>query len=189
MRVTALLSALCAAALASADQRTAQIYIEPIHSASKPTHLAEVAYDPIAQSSSSVLTYNAPDLPESAELVRIGIYDAKTSAWTSGTTVASVDNYSKGYSPTLMLTVDIKGDVLSAAVKGVRIDAGQTRDFGPKAVVLVEQAGKQPQLNKPVVLSPGGKKVEEEPEKTLLQKYWWVIGIVVVMTVVGGGDK
>jgi hypothetical protein len=183
MRAAALLSALCAATLAVADPRTAQIFIQPLTTSTKPEPLAEISYDPLSLDATSIVTYEAPELPETADLVRIGLYDPKSSRWISGTTVASADNFSKGYSPHLLLTVDAQGEVLSAACKGVRVDAGQTRDFGPQAVVLVEGKGKQPDLNKPVVLSPEGRKVEEQ-EKTFLQKYvlsrlcpedgWWL---------------
>jgi hypothetical protein len=175
MRALSLLVASLAAALVSAEQRTAQLFIEPVPSSStasgKPRPLAEISYDPASLASSSVISYDPPELPDAAELVRIGLYDPKSRRWLSGTTLASVDNFSKGYSPNLLLTVDAKGEVLSAACRGVLIDAGQTRDFRPKAVVLVETRGKQPDLNKPVVLSPEGRKVAEEPEKTLFQKY------------------
>ena len=171
MRIPTLISALCAVKSVVALQRTAQIYIQPVASNAKPEPLAEISYDPAALSSSSVVAYEAPELDDAvSSLLRIGIYDAKSSQWTSGTTLASSENFSKGYAPNLLLSVDSRGEVLSAAVKGVRIDAGQTRDFGPQAVVLVETKGKQPELNKPVVLSPEGKKVEEV-EKTFLQKY------------------
>lgn len=171
MRVASFFSALCAATLALADPRSAQIYIQPILTTSpKPQPLAEISYDPLVPSSSSIVTYEAPEFPEEASLLRIGLYDTKSASWISGTTVASVENFSKGYSPNIILTVDQRrGEVLSAALKGVRIDAGQTRDFGPQSVVVVEGPGKQPDLNKPVVLSPEGKKVEET-EKTFLQK-------------------
>ena len=172
MKVTALFSTLCAAALVAADQRTAQVYIQPVSPNSDlPQPLAEISYDPIAPTSGSIISYEAPEIPESASLLRIGLYDPVTSKWTAGTTVTSVDTFSKGYSPNLILSVNEKGDVLGAACTGVRIDAGETRDFGPKAVVVVESRGKQPELNKPVVLSPEGRKVEPEQEKTLLQKY------------------
>ena len=172
MRLVGLFTALCAAALVSAEQRTVQIFIQPIDSSSpKPRPLAEVSYDPASLASSSVISYEAPEIPESADLVRIGLYDAKSSSWLAGTTVAAADNFVKGYAPNLILSVDARGEILSAACKGVAIDAGQTRDFGPKAVVLVEASGAQPSLNKPVVLSAEGKKVAEEPEKSFLQKY------------------
>lgn len=172
MRFTTLITAFCAATLTSADQRTVQVYIQPVHaSISKPAPLAEIAYDTVALSTSSIVSYEAPDIPEAATLVRIGLYDTKLARWLAGTTVAAADNFSKGFAPNVVLSVDTHGEVLSAAVKGVRIDAGQTRDFGPKAVVLPESPGKQPELNKPVVLSPTGQKVVPEAEKTFLQKY------------------
>ncbi|KAH6608098.1 hypothetical protein Trco_004411 [Trichoderma cornu-damae] len=188
MRAIALLSALCAAALVQADFHAAQIYIQPVENSEPPSLLAEIAYDPSISASSSIISYEAPEIPESTKLVRVGLYDPKSSRWISGTTVASADNFGKGFSPNLVLSIDEDGEVLSAAVKGVRIDAGQTRDFGPQAVVLPALKGKQPELNKPVVLSPEGKKVEEE-EKTILQKYWWMIGIVVFLVMSGGGGE
>lgn len=172
MRFATLFTALCVAAVASADQRTAQVYIQSVHaSTSKPAPLAEISYDMAALDSSSIVSYEAPEIPEAAELVRIGLYDPKSAKWLSGTTVAAANNFGKGFAPTLMLSVDVRGDVVSASCRGVKIDAGQTRDFGPKAVVVPETPGKQPELNKPVVLSPTGQKVAEEPEKTFLQKY------------------
>lgn len=170
MRGIAFLSALCAAALVQANFHTAHIYIQPVENSESPILLAELAYDPSLTTSSSIISYEAPEIPESTQLVRVGLYDPKSSSWISGTTVASVDNFGKGFSPNLILSIDENGEVLSAALKGVRIDAGQTRDFGPQAVVLPALKGKQPELNKPVVLSPEGKKVEEE-EKSFLQKY------------------
>lgn len=167
------LAALALASLASAADRTAAIYIQPVtQSPSAPAPLAEIRYDTAAVTSDAaeVTAYEAPDIPDGARLVRVGVYNPSTKIWESSTSVASVENFGKGYSPTLILSVDGKGDVFSAALKGVRIDAGQTRDFGPKALVLNTELGKQPELNKPVVLSPEGKNVEQE-EKTFLQKY------------------
>uniref|UniRef100_A0A8H7TNS2 ER membrane protein complex subunit 10 n=1 Tax=Bionectria ochroleuca TaxID=29856 RepID=A0A8H7TNS2_BIOOC len=189
MHFVPILTALLTAALAAAQPRSAQVYIHPISSSSKPAPLAEIAYDTAALSSSaSVISYEAPELPESSELIRIGLYDTKSSQWISGTTVASTENFSKGYAPHFVLSVDSRGEVISTALKGVRIDAGQTRDFGPQATLLVESKGKQPELNKPVVLSPEGKKVEEE-EKSFFQKYWWMIGIAVFVLMGSGGAE
>ena len=170
MRISTLLSALCAAALASAQIRTAKVYIQPISTKlSPPTPLGDVEFDVAVPSTARVTDYEAPELPADATLVRVGLYDAKAAQWLSSTSVASVQNFAKGYSPALLLAVDARGDVLGAALRGVRIDAGQTRDFGPQAVVTVAGRGARPALNKPVVLSPEGKKVVVE-EKTFLQK-------------------
>ncbi|KAK0387985.1 hypothetical protein NLU13_4229 [Sarocladium strictum] len=193
MHISSLLALLSAAALASAQLRSAQIYVQPIvapaaTASSPPQAFAEVAYDPAALSS-SIVSYEAPEIPDTSSAVRIGLYDTKSGSWLSGTTVASAANFAKGYRPTVVITVDAQGEVLNAAFKGVAIDAGQTRDFGPQAVVLVETKGKQPELSKPVVLSPEGKKVVPEVEKPLWQKYWWVILAVIFMVAGGGGAE
>lgn len=177
MRVISLASALLgAASVVYAEARTANIYIQPVGSSSSPVLLAGLTYDssaPDTASSASVTSYEAPDLPASTELVRVGIYDANQKQWAGSTSVASAENFAKGYSPHFVLSVDgTSGEevILGASVRGVRIDAGQTRDFGPQASLLLTSRGKQPDLNKPIVLSPEGKKVEKE-EKTFLQKF------------------
>ncbi|GAO17685.1 uncharacterized protein UV8b_01332 [Ustilaginoidea virens] len=190
MRAAALLSVLGAALTVHAAPQSVEIFVQPISSSSSSSHpplpLAGIIYDLAALASSSVVSYDAPEIPDSSDLIRVGVYDLKTKSWASGTTVASTENFAKGYSPVIVVNVDSKGDVLSASIKGVRIDAGHTRDFGPKVVVLTEGQGAQPILNKPVVLAEGKKAVEEE-EKTFLQKYWWMIGIAVFIALSGGG--
>ncbi|KAF9878579.1 cyclin-dependent protein kinase regulator pho80 [Colletotrichum karsti] len=192
MRATSLLSALFAATLAAAaEARLAKIYVEPVSLAAAgkpPSFLAEVEYDAKQPSEATVSSFEFPELPEDgAKLVRVGVYDPASARWTSSVSVASTENFAKGYQPNILLSVDAEGEVVGAGLKGVAVDAGVTRDFGPQAVVKVAGHGKTPDLNKPVVLSPEGKKVVQE-EKTLFQKYWWLIAIVVLMTVTGGGD-
>jgi hypothetical protein len=172
MRLPAILSGLMAALLVAADPQTANIYIQPVLPSQEPMPalLAEVHYDTSIADPPKVLNFEFPELPDGAEHVRIGVYDPKARRWASSTSLAHVENFAKGYAPTILLTVDPSGkDVVGAALKGVVIDAGQTRDFGPSAVVNVVAMGKQPELNKPVVLSPEGRKVVQE-EKTFLQK-------------------
>lgn len=197
MRLFTLASAvLAASAFVSADPQTAQVYIQAVGSSSAPVPLAEITYDiTTPETATSVTSYEAPELPESASLVRIGLYDSRAKKWTGSTSVASVENFGKGYSPHFLLSVDAtkaagtgtEGEgvtVLGASLRGVRIDAGQTRDFGPQAKLVMTGRGKQPELNKPVVLSPEGKKVEKEEEKTFLQKFVWrslpVIGVILI---------
>ncbi|KAK6193594.1 hypothetical protein LQW54_012312 [Pestalotiopsis sp. IQ-011] len=190
---TLLPSLLLAAGLASAAERTAAVYIQPVlSSAPAPVLLAEIAYDPYLPSEATVASFEFPDLEAFGEAknVRVGVWSPSTKSWEGSASVASVQNFGKGYSPHVVLTVDPSsgGDVVGAALQGVRIDAGQTREFGPKAVVRVAGRGEQVALNAPVKLSPDGKKKEEETEKTFLQKYWWLIGIVVLLSMTGGGD-
>ena len=171
MRLPSIVGALLWAALASADVRTASIYLQPIGHSTTPTLLAEIKYDVLEPASAEVSSFEAPELPEDTSLVRIGIYDTKTKSWVSSTSVTSVDNFSKGYSPHFVLSVDGQGNYLGASCRGVMIDAGVTRDFGPQVAVIASSPGKQPELNKPVVLTPEGKTVKPPEEKTLLQKY------------------
>lgn len=180
--VASALALLAAIPLASADPSTAEIYIQPIGSTSSPVLLAEITYDiSTPDASAAVTSYEAPELPETASLARIGLYDTRTGKWTGSTSVSSVENFGKGYSPHFLLNLDTTkasgtdqednvATILGASLRGVRIDAGQTRDFGPQARLVLTARGKQPDLNKPVVLSPEGKKVEKE-EKTFLQKF------------------
>lgn len=169
MKPIAIFSAVLAATLASAE--VAQVYIQPVSTDTEtaPSLLAEVQYHPSNPSTSSITSYEPPELPESTQLLRVGLYDSATSSWTTSS-LASVENFSKGYAPTILLSVDQKGRVIGAGIKGVVIDAGQTRDFGPSVLVSVSGKGAQPELNKPIVLPPGGKRAEEEEEKPLWQK-------------------
>ncbi|KAL2117088.1 hypothetical protein VTJ04DRAFT_9256 [Mycothermus thermophilus] len=80
-------------------------------------------------------------------------------------------------------------NVLGVTLRGIAIDAGVTRDFGPQAAVVRTRPGAQPSPGKPVVLSPEGRKVVEEGEKTFLQKYWWalVLGFFLLLGPSGEG--
>ena len=148
---------------------TTTIYISPVSTSSTPSLLAEVAYNPTTLSA-SISSYEAPELSAESNLVRIGIFDPTLSKWKSSTSLTSTESFAKGYRPTIVLNLDAQGDVLGVSVSSGRIDAGATRDFGPK--VLVRKMGKSrgPELNKPVVLSPEGKVAQPEPEKSFLQK-------------------
>ena len=208
MKATTIFSAVLAATLAAAD--LAQVYVQPVSQIepdTTPSILAEVQYHASNPSASELTNYEPPELPEDAELVRVGMYDPATSTW-SASSLASAENFAKGYAPAIMLSVDRKGRVLGASVKGVVIDAGQTRDFGPQVAVSVGGKGAQPALNKPVLLSSEGKRPEEEEEKSFLQKcvpcscprcllgrfanvcrrYWWVIATAVLLLATSGGD-
>ncbi|KAI1179668.1 hypothetical protein F4777DRAFT_441691 [Nemania sp. FL0916] len=170
MKLTTILPGFILASYAAANEQISTIYIQAVTaSPAAPVPLAELEYDVVAPSEARVITYEAPELPDDSTLVRVGVYDPIAKQWASSTSVASVENFGKGYSPALMLSVDQSGVPISASIRGVRIDAGQTRDFGPQAVILVTATGKQPELNKPIVLSPEGKQVVPE-EKSMLQK-------------------
>jgi len=193
MRPIALLLALCINAITSLatsdfiDSTT--VYIQSIDSTSSPSPLAEIKYNP-STLDAELAEFYAPELAAESKHVRIGVYDAATSSWKSSTSMTSVDSFVKGYRPTIVLSLDAQGGVLGVMTKSAKIDAGQTRDFGPKVKVLKMVKGKLPELNRPVVLSPEGKEAVVEPEKTMLQKYWWVLlgGVMLLMTAGGSGE-
>lgn len=181
MRPTTLLSALLAGgyANAAASSLTIPVHIQPITlPPSAPILLAEITHNPTPSpedddAPTRVTSYTPPSLPPTAHLVRIGAYDAHTRQWTSSVSVASAENFGKGYSPHFV--VNLGGDkgeevVVGVVVRGVRVDAGYTRDFGPQVEVVRQGEGGQVRVNQPVVLSPEGKKVVVE-EKSMIQKY------------------
>ena len=179
MRPITLLSALLAGgcATAAASSLTIPVHIQPITvPSSPPILLAEISHTPPSSSSSAsddattqVTSYSPPDLPSTARLVRIGAYDSKTGRWTSSVTVASAENFGKGYSPHFVVNLDEGEEVVSVVCRGVRIDAGHTRDFGPQVEVVTAGRGEQVKVNQPVVLVEGRKVVVEE--KSMIQKY------------------
>lgn len=159
-----------------------------------------------------ILAYEAPDLEDDNDnndeqqqlLFRTGVYDPAAKRWASPTTVLSARNFAKGYAPHIELLSagegEEEGGFLGVTCRGVAIDAGQTRDFGPQAVLVrgAARQGAQPALGKPVVLSPEGRKVVVE-EKSFVQKYvapfligcfvrvfYGVLGVVMGIGVVEG---
>lgn len=173
MRLPILLLGLCAqiftASASSEFTDSTTVYIQPIDSTSPASPLAEIKYNP-STLDAELVSFEAPELPPDAKLVRIGVYDAATSAWKSSTSMTSTESFSKGYRPTLVLSLDAQGDVLGVTCKSGKIDAGQTRDFAPGVMLRKMAKAKQPELNRPVVLSKEGKVEQPVEEKTFLQK-------------------
>ncbi|CAK7209282.1 hypothetical protein SCUCBS95973_000386 [Sporothrix curviconia] len=207
-------SAAVAASLQDSDPndiRAASVYIQPVSAAAataskpqQPALLAEIRYDVLDPSTAQVVAYEPPgdgeEEDESAgsdavDLYRIGLYDPQTKQWLAGTSVAAANNFAKGYSPHFVLTVappaigSASWSYLGVSVRGLAIDAGATRDFGPQATVVVAAKGATPVLNRPVVLNPEGKKAVPEEEKSFLQKYWWLLGTIAVLVLTSGGGS
>ena len=156
---------------ADVSSATTTVCLQSIASIPLPViPLAEIQYDSFTLSAEFV-TFDAPELSSEANLIRIGVCDTATQVWKSSTSITSVDSFSKSYAPNIVLSLDIHGDVIGVTFKGFKVDAGQTRDFGPKVKVVKMTKGKRPELNRPVVVSKEGTEEGEVPEKTMLQKY------------------
>jgi hypothetical protein len=156
---------------ANVSRTTTSICLQSIALPSAPfIPLAEIKYDPRTLSA-EFGSFDAPELSSEATLVRIGICDAATQVWKSSTSVTSAESFNKGYAPIIVLSLNTRGDIVGVTCKSVRVDAGQTRDFGPKVKVVKMTTGKRPELNRPIVVSKEGTEDGELPEKTLLQKF------------------
>ncbi|KAK2737111.1 hypothetical protein FQN57_000450 [Myotisia sp. PD_48] len=160
-------------------------------STSKPSHLAQISYDP-STSRTIVLSYTPPSTGPDASLVRVGLYP-EPNRWVGITTSVSALSQSqistdqeqeggKNLSvPTLLLYLDASNKVYSVGVAPSSSSSSASRsnhDGEKSAGVNVEfvryQTAPSPVLNKPVARKVGGDGQdgeEEEPlEKTMLQK-------------------
>lgn len=175
MRLSALV-VLCASAIVARGQSDTDhpsatiVSIQPIEASISPIEpLAHIQYNPTTLEA-VIASYDSPDVTPGAGLARVGIYDKATKAWASSTSILSMENFAKGYAPVITLSLGPGGDVIGASCKSEKIDAGHTRDFGPKVTIKRSDNGKTPSLNRPVALSKEGKVEEEVPEKTFMQK-------------------
>ncbi|OBT69487.1 hypothetical protein VE03_01003 [Pseudogymnoascus sp. 23342-1-I1] len=195
MRLSAFV-VLCASAIVARGQSDTDhpsatiVSIQPIEaSVSSIEPLAHIQYDPTTLEA-VIASYDSPDVAPGAGLARVGIYDKAANVWASSTSILSMENFTKGYAPVITLSIGPDGDVIGVSCKSEKIDAGHTRDFGPKVTIRKTADGKTPNLNRPIALSKEGKVEEEVPEKTFMQKYWMFgMGILLVLVMSGGGDK
>ena len=145
------------------------ISIQPAGAPPSAIHiLAQIQYNPTTLEA-SISSYEPPFFEQEADVVKVGLYNSTSSTWERAT-ATSAHNFGKGYSPLITLTLHSNGGIAGVSCRSDRIDAGHTRDFGPKVVVLRMRNGKAPELNRPIALSKEGKVEVEVPEKTMLQK-------------------
>ena len=179
MKVQLFFLIFCVAVNATVDDETVDepslpltILIQPLTAnAPAPSTLAQIVYS-ASSLASSISSYAPPEI--SSSLLRIGTTAGSSTtsspAFGNSTTLTSAEIFEKGYRPTIIVWLDGNGDVVSVSCKSDKIDAGASRDFGPRIIVERAMKGRGPELNRPVVLKEG--KVEVPvPEKTLLQKY------------------
>ena len=150
------------------------VYVWPM-TESKPRVLAEVTYDPHSLSASTKKYHNLSPLP-SDYLVRVGLYNPKTTEWSG--IVTSGSYFRDSYAKTIVLHLDHEGHPFHVGF-GVSASSGEKPSDGKKpgvdknlkVTVKPPVQGPQPHLNKPVVLNQDGKVEEKEPEKSFFQKY------------------
>lgn len=172
MKILAILAALCAPVFAASSDLidSTTVSIQSVSSSSTPVvSFAEIKYNP-STLAAEIISFEPPELDPEAKLLRVGVYDVAISNWKSATSTTSAESFAKGYQLTLVLSLDAQGGIIGISLKSGKIDAGQTRNFGPKVKVLKTAKSPTPALNRAVVLSPEGKLEEPIAEKTLLQK-------------------
>ena len=149
------------------------VYTWPL-SDSKPHVFAEITYD--SQSlSASTKKYHPLTPSSSGDLVRVGLYDSKTSDWVGVVTAGS--QFESNRAKQLTIHIDQEGRPFYVGfatstpseekpVKGKKT----TTEEGLEIIVKPPVQGPQPHLNRPVVLNQDGKVDEKQPEKSFLQK-------------------
>ncbi|KAF8544440.1 hypothetical protein BDD12DRAFT_801138 [Trichophaea hybrida] len=171
-----------AAATVPKNLRTTTIYSWPL-SASTPTPLGTVSFNPRSLTGTYTPFNAATDALSESELVRVGIVDAKTGSWISGSvTTGGLVSRKKG-GVGITVRVDGAGNVWHVEF------ADDAAAVEPKVSVVKSMSGVLPQLNKPIVLNPDGRIPEPVVEKTFLQKYWWVLLAGVFLVLSGGGGN
>ncbi|KAI9672037.1 MAG: hypothetical protein M1829_004581 [Trizodia sp. TS-e1964] len=142
------------------------IYQWPLSEASiAPTSLAEIQYNPRTLEA-QVVKYS-PSTKESADLVRIGLYDKTTKSWTG--ILTSAESLEPNYIPSIILYLDDSDRVWAIDFRSS--PGGKTDPLDFSVTLATANPGPKPHLNRPVVLTAEGKLPEVVPEKTLFQKY------------------
>lgn len=166
-------------AIAAEVHRTVDIFAWPL-TAAKSSPLTKISYS-YPSLNATIKSFIAPQSSRGDEWVRIGFYKGGNE-W-SGMAV-SPRIFNPGQGRKLELMVDAQGEPLHVALRSVHTQplavktskqSGSAQSPPPQqrpiTVEIVRQLpGPQPELNKPVVLSPDGKLEDKEPEKTFLQK-------------------
>ncbi|PQE03186.1 nuc-1 negative regulatory preg protein [Rutstroemia sp. NJR-2017a BBW] len=190
----------------------ATIYIQPLSSSSSsaaaPIPLLTLSYNP-STLSSSIQEYSPPsDLlsshPDPSSLALLGILDPLSSTSTptpkpsTSTSLISLENFAKGYTPTFIVTLDHEGAILGVSAKSGVVDAGATRDFGPKTGGEGEVAGvgaecgfePRRQSRRRGTGEDVLAKSADRSETNCVFRYWWILlGAMFLMMTSGGGGE
>ncbi|KAI9885823.1 MAG: hypothetical protein M1823_002402 [Watsoniomyces obsoletus] len=175
-----------AVALDASARRTSSIHVWPL-SASSPSPLVEVSYDPSTSETEVSKIHKPPVLKASNELVRVGLWDPKTKLFhgiiTDGATL------DEKHSRIVSLHLDEQDNIWHVDLR--RSDAGPSKQSRDDIQVELVRAtpGPEPILNQPLVLDDQGKIPEPPVEKSFFQKYWWVFLAITMLAMAGSGEK
>jgi hypothetical protein len=148
----------------------AAISVQPISPSSSPiSPLLTLDYD-LETLTAVVDNYSPPAAQEDVSVYRLGVYDSASKSWASSSSITSAVNFSKGYVPLILLTVDESGSVIQVTCQSRKVAEGTAGDVAPQVQVSRQQRGESPRLSKPVPIKKQGEAETEVVEKTFLQK-------------------
>lgn len=139
--------------------------------ASQPSILARITYDPTSLSS-KVVSYHPPADDPRDNLARVGLYTTTPTnpkQWI-GSLVSSSSLIGEGHHPTFRLHLGPANEVYHVSLAASSDSKTEAKTSGPRVELVSSTPGKQPHLNRPVVLRPDGETPEEVVEKSFLQK-------------------
>jgi hypothetical protein len=163
---------LCAPLVVAASPSTLTLYAWPLDAAS-PSPLASIVLSHSQTTTNlvaSVRSFTPPPLPQADDgLIRIGLLDPSTNAWSGVAT--SAKSLAADVKKKISLHMDKNGNVYHVGFSASAKAAGEKADVVVEVVSMA--AGPEPLLNKPVVLNAEGKVDTPNPEdnKSFLQKY------------------
>lgn len=170
MHFLAFLGALSVLFTSCLADTSADLFYWPV-GASQPSILARITYDPVSLSS-EVVSYQPPADNARDSLVRVGLYTTTATnpkQWT-GSLVSSSSLIGGGHHPTFRLHLGPANEVYHVSLAASSDSRTQSRGSGPQVELVPSTPGKQPHLNRPVVVRPDGETPEEVVEKSFLQK-------------------
>jgi hypothetical protein len=160
---------LFATLVAAASPSTVTVYAWPLDAAS-PSPLASILLSPsqsTTELSATVKSFTPPSQSNDA-LVRIGLFDPSTKAWSGVAT--SAKSLAADVKKKISLHTDTQGNVYHISFTASPKAAGEKQ--GVVVEIVPMTAGPEPLLNKPVVLNAEGKVDAPNPEdnRSFLQK-------------------
>ena len=158
----------CLVASSSSLSHSVDVLYWPVTS-SQPSTFARISYDPT--SLNSQVESVSPPKDGVEDLIRIGLYTSSSTGskqWSG--TLTSLDSllHTPDHQPTLRLHLGPSGDIYHVSLSLYSSSTNSTD--APNVVLVPNEQGPRPQLNRPIVVRPDGETTEEVPEKNVFQK-------------------